>query len=889
MQWHTISAKEAVNELFTDEKKGLSQKEAKKRLQQYGENRLQSKKKKSIVSVFLNQFADFMIIILLIAAGISFVTAIMSGDGDFVDPIVILVIVILNAVVGTVQEQKAQKAIDALKKMSAPMATVIRDGEKIKIASSQTVMGDIIELSAGDMIPADARMIDGISVTTQESALTGEAMPCEKDADVLLTDDCPLADRRNMLLSSTLMLTGHCRAVVCETGMNTEIGKIAGLIDSEEAPKTPLQEKLSKVSKVLGIGALCICGVIFVLGLLSHVPILESFMLSISLAVAAIPEGLPAIVTVVLSLGVQRMAKNGAIITKLPAVETLGSATVICSDKTGTLTQNKMTVTKTVAFCGEDELLGKAALCCNSKVSGKKRERTADGEPTENAIVLYADEKNVLKPYEKALPRIDEKPFDSVRKRMSTLHRDGNGFLQITKGAPDILIDLCTHIVENGKEVPLTKEKRAELLKINTDMANEALRVIAVTQKKCNTIKEDSLIFLGLIGMTDPPREGVEKAVATCKKAGIKPVMITGDHALTAKAVAQKTGICSADDIVMTGAELDKTDDDTLCECVKKCSVFARVTPHHKVRIVKAFIKNGERVAMTGDGVNDAPALKSADIGCAMGKSGTDVAKGAADMILTDDNFTTIVKAVREGRGIFDNIRKAVHFLLSSNIGEIAVVFLASLMKMPSPLLPIQLLWINLVTDSFPALALGSEKNDDDIMCRPPKKDDGFFSKGFAKDIALEGLTVGVMTLLSFIIGKHMAGIETGRTMAFITLSLCEILLAVCMRTEKPILKAGLFTNKKMVWAVILCTFLQVSVVTLPTPSSIFKAVSIGVTGWFVSILMSLVPFLIIEAEKHFSEKSVRSRTFGRGAFRGFTFRLPFGRFLCREDNRRRG
>ena len=878
MEWHVMSAKETAERLGTDIKNGLTEKEAERRYRTDGENKIEGKKRKGIWSIFFSQFADFMIIILLTASAISFATAVINKESDFVDPIVILVIVVLNAIVGTVQEAKAQKALDALKKMSAPTATVIRDGKKERIPSSGLVRGDIIELSAGDAIPADARIIGSTGITTSESALTGESMPCEKEGDVILDETCPPADRCNMLLSSTVMLTGHGTAIVCETGMNTQIGKIAGLLDSEEMPKTPLQEKLAKVSRVLGIGALIICAVIFILGIINKVSVLESFMLSISLAVAAIPEGLPAIVTVVLSLGVQRMAKHGAIITRLPAVETLGGATVICSDKTGTLTQNKMTVTKTVTFSDEDGLVGKAALCCNAKVSGKKGKRTADGEPTENAIVICADERGIYKRYNDTFKRVKELPFDSVRKCMSTLHISGDRYLQITKGAPDILIPQCTSEMRGKNKIPLSEERRNELLRINRDMAEEALRVIAVTQRESdkNEISEDSLTFIGFIGMTDPPRKEAERSVRICKEAGIKPVMITGDHAITAKAVAKKIGICTEDSVVITGTELDEMSEEVLREKVKSCNVFARVTPEHKVRIVKAFRRNSERVAMTGDGVNDAPALKSADIGCAMGQSGTDVAKGAADMILTDDNFATIVKAVAEGRGIFDNIRKAIHFLLSSNIGEIIVIFAASLMKMPTPLLPIQLLWINLVTDSFPALALGTEGKESDIMKRPPRDaNEGFFTKGFGFDIVIEGLTVGILTLLSFVLGKSFCDIETGRTMAFITLSFSELFFAVSMRSEKPITKVGLFSNKKMVWAVILCTLLQVLVVTLPTPSSIFKAVPIGFAGWMMSIGMSLVPFIILEAEKLL--KSRHTSSAGGRAFRGFTLRLPFG------------
>ena len=878
MDWHSMEIEKILTALQSDANRGLSEEQAAERLQRDGRNILAGKKPKSLLRRFLSQFSDFMIWILLAAAAVSFITARLHGEEGFTDSIVILGIVLLNAVIGTVQEARAQKALDALKKLSAPHAAVLRGGRQQQVVAAELVRGDILCLSAGDRVPADARLLTAVGVTTQESALTGESMPCEKNADAVLPADSTPADRKNMLFSATEILTGHCTAVVCETGMQTQIGTIAGLLDKEEAPKTPLQMKLAHVGKILGTGALIICGLIFLLGVFHKVPVLDSFMLAVSLAVAAIPEGLPAIVTVVLSLGVQRMAKHGAILTSLPAVETLGGATVICSDKTGTLTQNKMTVTAIVpADSGTEnaELLRYAALCCNATLTGKRRERKVTGAPTENAILLAADAALDIAALQKSFPRTAELPFDSARKRMSTVHKTETGYLQITKGAPDLLLPLCSGIKTPSGTVPLTDAQRAALLSRNRKMAEQALRVLAVAckPKTENSIEENDLIFLGFIGMTDPPRPETADAVSECKRAGITPVMITGDQAVTAKAIAEQVGICNADGTVLSGPELEAMSDTELRQRVRDCRVFARVTPEHKVRIVRAYRACGEVVAMTGDGVNDAPALKGADIGCAMGQNGTDVAKNAADMILTDDNFATIVRAVSEGRGIYDNIRKAVHFLLSSNVGEILVVFAASVLELPAPLLPIQLLWVNLVTDSLPALALGTEPKEDNIMSRPPHgANERFFSGGLGFDIALEGLLIGAFTLLSFVVGKHLGGITLGRTMAFTTLSLSELSYAVSMRSDKPIRKTNLWSNKKMVWAVIVCTLLQVSVVTLPTPASLFQTVPLGIRGWFWTLLFAAIPFFTLELEK-----ALRHNDTGR--LYGFVGRLP-GRCL---------
>ncbi|MCL2508597.1 MAG: calcium-translocating P-type ATPase, PMCA-type [Oscillospiraceae bacterium] len=874
MDWHSITAADALRELKSDGARGLTASQAAARLKSYGENRLSEKKQRGVLFKFFSQFSDFMVIILLLAAAVSFITAMINGEKDFVDPAVILGIVILNAVIGTAQESRAEKALKALKQMSAPHATVTRDGKKKRIDAGAIVPGDILHLSAGDMVAADARIIEESGLRTQESALTGESMPCEKNADAVLSKSCTIGDRKNMILSSTVILAGHCTAVAAETGMNTQIGRIARLLNEEESPQTPLQIRLSKVSKILGIGALAICALIFVIGLLNRVPLLDSFMLSVSLAVAAIPEGLTAIVTVVLSLGVQRMAKSNAIVRRLPTVETLGAATVICSDKTGTLTQNKMTVTAVRLPDGDSDmsgdgaktLLSMGALCCNASLSDTKSKRETSGDPTEIAIILAADGAGIrLERLKSENPRVRELPFDSARKLMTTVHKTPAGFRQITKGAPDILLERCDRARMYGTAV-LTQQKKAELLSQNDKMAADALRVIAVAYRDLTSAvfaDENGLIFAGFIGMADPPRQEAAEAVKTCREAGITPVMITGDHVITAKAVARQLGISNEKSAAITGAELDRFSDAELLGKIGDCRVFARVTPEHKVRIVKAFRQRGEIVAMTGDGVNDAPALKAADIGCAMGLSGTDVAKGAADMILTDDNFATIVKAVSEGRGIYDNIKKAVHFLLSCNIGEILVILAASLLQMPSPLLPIHLLWVNLVTDSLPAMALGVENKEKNIMKRPPAPpNESFFANRLGFDIAVEGLLVGALTLLAFVIGRRFLGasLTHGRTMAFATLSICEIIHAVSMRSNCSIFKTGFFSNKRMVWAVAVCTAMQMSVITVPALSSIFDTVALNTVQWLTVFGLSFVPFILIEIEKMIKTRKPNAR-----------------------------
>lgn len=867
MDWHSLSAKQAAESLKSDIENGLSEHAAKNLLIKNGENKLNTQKKTSLIKQFIAQFSDFCVIILFVACIISFLTSLIEGSRDFVEPIVILMIVILNAAIGVYQERRAERALEALQKMSAPDAAVIRSGKIKKIPATQLVAGDVILLESGDMVPADARLITSNSLKVQESALTGESEPCGKDANSVFKPDCQPADRKNMIFSSTTVLAGNCKAIVTETGMNTQVGRIAHLLADEESPQTPLQIRLGKIGKALGIGALAICAVVFVLGIIRRSGILPSFMLSVSLAVAAIPEGLPAIVTIVLSMGVQRMAKSNAIIRHLPAVETLGATTVICSDKTGTLTQNKMTVTRICDSSGEislsssraEEILMLGSICNNSRAIKHGKKISFSGDPTETAILsAYADCCDNFLELEKNYPRLHETPFSSEKKMMATVNSFSGKRRLIVKGAPDVILSACTKVISGNSAVQLSSAARRKILQNNEIMAKDALRVIAVAYRECDSssdIEEKNLIFCGLIGMIDPPRPEAAKAVATCKKAGITPVMITGDHIVTACAVAEKLGILEKGGTAVTGSELDSLSDEKLAEIINNCRVFARVSPEHKVRIVKAFRARGEIVAMTGDGVNDAPALKAADIGCAMGKGGTDVAKNAADMILTDDNFATIVKAVERGRGIYDNIKKAVHFLLGTNIGEILAVFAASLLGFEAPLIPIQLLWVNLVTDSLPAMALGTEKTEKDIMHRAPiKPSKGFFSDGLWIDISLEGMLIGTVTILAYLLGCFSFGAQSslvlGRTMAFCTISFCEIAHAVNMRSSLPLYKAGFLSNKTMTLAVIVCTAVQASVIVIKPLADIFGVISLNGIQWLVVALLSLIPLFIGEIGK---------------------------------------
>ncbi len=865
MDWHSFPAAEALRRLDVNPREGLSSAKIPQRRESGGRNALKHKKEKGLLRRFWEQFSDFMVIILLIAAVISFITSLANGDADFVDPIIILIIVVINAIIGVVQEYRAERAIEALQKMSAPEARVLRDGRLQKIPSEEVVVGDIIALETGDFVPADARLLTAENLKAEESSLTGESAPVGKNAGEVFAGATPVAERKNMVFSSSSVTSGRGTGVVVAVGMDTQVGKIASMLMESETPPTPLQVRLAKTGKTLGAAALAICLAIFAMGLIQSVPPLEMFMISVSLAVAAIPEGLPAVVTIVLALGVRRMAASRAIIRKLPAVETLGSASVVCSDKTGTLTQNRMTVTEVttparrvpLSSLEAGDILTLGALCNNSLLTGTPDRPDAEGDPTESAIVAAAARCGKRKPeLERQWPRVAEVPFDSSRKLMSTIHRLPSGkYRIITKGAPEVLFRCCTSFVDGGDNC------RATLQRLNQSMAERALRVLGVAYRDCAALPtadpsiETGLTFLGLIGMVDPPRPEAKEAVRQCRRAGIKPVMITGDHVVTAKAIGAELGILTGRDKAMTGAELDNTPQKELVEHIYDYAVFARVTPEHKVRIVRAFQSRGAVVAMTGDGVNDAPALKAADIGCAMGQGGTDVAKGAADMILTDDNFATIVEAVEEGRGIYANIKKAVHFLLSCNIGEIMTVFAAFLLRMPAPLLAIQLLWVNLVTDSLPALALGVEPRDRDVMNQKPvdsKK--SLFAGGLWYNILVEGMMIGSLALLAFVIGRSFfdspGAVIVGRTMAFAVLSISQLVHAFSMRSQRSVFSIGLLSNKKMVYAFFICLLLQTSVITIPALSAVFKTAALSGVQWLLVAGLSLVPLLVMELEK---------------------------------------
>ena len=809
-----------------------------------------------------------MIITLIIASIISAVISKMQGENDYVDSIIIIGIVIFNALMGVIQEAKAEKSIEALKQMTPQITKVIRNGKTTEINAEDLVKGDIVILETGNFIPADCRIIESHNLKIEESSLTGEAEPSLKEANIICKKDIPLGDMKNMAFMASTVVNGTGKAIVTETGMETKVGQIANMIIEDEAPETPLQKKLGEVGKILGIACLAICIIIFIIGLIKKIEPIEMFMTAVGLAVAAIPEGLPAIVTIMLSIGVTKMAKRNSIIRKLPAVETLGSSNVICSDKTGTLTQNKMKVVE-VKSKNPKFIITMATLCTDCEITVENNQEKVIGEPTEKAIVeeglhIGCNKKET----EKIFPRINEIPFDSNRKMMTTIHRIGNKYRIICKGAPDVLLDKCTKEVLEIVDSQDIKVKTLHKLKIkneNEQMAHKALRVIAVAFKDVtelpskidNSTIENNLTFVGLIGMIDPPREGVEEAVKTCKTAGIKTVMITGDHLETAKAIAKDLGILNNGEKAITGQELDKMTQEQLEKNIKEYSVFARVTPEHKVRIVKAWQRNGAVVAMTGDGVNDSPALKNANIGIAMGKNGTDVAKNAADIILTDDNFVTIVEAVKQGRNIYDNIKKAVHFLLSTNIGEIVTIFVGLILGLKSPLLAIQLLWINLVTDSLPAIALGLEKPEKDIMQRKPidsKK--GIFANGLWNKIILEGTMIGVLTLVAFSIGNKYYTLEVARTMAFLSIGFLELIHSINVKNEKSIFEAGLFENKYLVGSFVLGIFVQAIVVVVPAFAKVFEVVPLSLTQWIITIAISILPIPVIELQKKIDSKN---------------------------------
>lgn len=860
--WYTKELNQIFNELNARQG-GLTEDEASKRLEKYGANNLKEKKKESLFIKFIKQFNDFMIIVLIIAAIISAIVAKTNGSGDYIDSIIIIAIVIFNAIMGLIQEEKAEKSLEALKKMSAPNAKVRRNGKIQEIEASQVVPGDVVILEAGNYVPADCRLIDSYNLQIEESSLTGETLPTSKQADVILNANTAIGDLKNMAFATTIVVNGHAEAVVVETGMNTKVGQIAGMIIENESPETPLQKKLGEVGKTLAITCMIICGLIFLIGIWQQIPITEMFMTSVGLAVAAIPEGLPAIVTIMLSIGVTKMAKKNSIIRKLPAVETLGCSSVICSDKTGTLTQNKMTVTQirnAVGIVKNDDrrfILELGTMCTDTIES-----QEVIGEATEVAITNAAVEMNLRKRdlYDQ-MQRINEISFDSKRKMMTTIHKIGSKYRIITKGAPDVLIKRCSQYYQNGRIEPIFS-KRDALQEQNQMMAEDALRVIAIAYKDVEKLPreinsetiENELTFVGLIGMIDPPREGVKEAVKTCRKAGIKTVMITGDHLQTAKAIAKELGILRKGDLAINGETLEKMSQQELERDIMRYSVFARVSPEHKVRIVKAFQSTGAVVAMTGDGVNDAPALKNADIGIAMGKGGTDVAKNASDMVLTDDNFVTIVEAVKQGRNIYDNIKKAVHFLLATNIGEIVAIFVGLLLGIKSPLLAIQLLWVNLVTDSLPAIALGLEKAENNIMNRLPRNPrKSLFADGLWGKITTEGVMIGMLTLVAFSIGNNLYSIEVGRTMAFLSLGILELVHSFNIKGEESIFKTGLFENRYLVGAFVLGTLLQVVVVVISPLAQIFDVVPLNSVQWLMTVIISILPVVIVELQKKFN------------------------------------
>ena len=862
---HYESREKLLDSLKVSEGQGLTAAQVQERLSAYGENKLKEKKKKTNLQRFFDQFKDVMILILIAAAIVSFGIACVEGDPmEFFEPVLILLIVILNAVMGMMQESKAEKALDALKNMSAPRARVIRDGTEKMIDASELVPGDIIRLEAGDFIPADARLLKSVSLKSEESALTGESVPSEKDAQAVVDEKAPLGDRTNMVFSGCSITYGTATAVVTATGMDTEMGKIANLLEGADDGQTPLQKKLAQLGKYLGILALAACAVIFVVGLANGIPAMEIFMTSVSLAVSAIPEGLPAIVTIVLSIGVQRMVKKNALIRRLPAVETLGSASVICSDKTGTLTQNRMTLTK-VYLDGADsledvssenseaakQLIRYGALCCDGSVIFKEDGTEQHiGDPTETSIIVAAHKNGMeQEQLNRQYPRLAEIPFDSDRKLMTSVNQIDGKNIVIVKGAFDMMTSRCV-----AGDI-------AAAQRMNELMSKDALRVLAIGYKEIDTVPENptseelenGLTLMGLVGMIDPPRPEAKAAVATCRKAGIKPVMITGDHVVTASAIAKELGILKEGDKAITGAELDAMTDEQLDKEVENISVYARVSPENKIRIVKAWQRKGQVVSMTGDGVNDAPALKAADIGCAMGITGTDVAKGAADMTLTDDNFATIVDAVREGRGIYANIRKVVGFLLGTNIGEVITVFAAMLLWHKTPLLSMQLLWINLVTDSLPAIALGMEAVESDVMDRKPKpKDEGIFAHGLGLRVVLQGLMFAILTLIGFLVGENVTGtLEGGQTMAFMVLSLCQLAQAYNMRSEHSLFKIGPFTNHKLNWACL--TSLLLVLLVLFTPVRIaFGLVTLSWEMYLLGLGLALVPVVVMELSKAF-------------------------------------
>ena len=878
---YTQSTEEVLQDLGVGQE-GLTSEQAKERQEKYGPNKLKEAEKATLLQKFLNQLKDPMLIILMIAAGVSALTGMLSGENEWAEVIIILTVVLLNAILGVIQESKAEAAIEALQTMTAATCKVLRDGKMVILHSDELVPGDVVLLEAGDAVPADGRIIENASLKIEEAALTGESVPVNKMIDALNlaegSDDVPLGDRKNMCYMGSTVVYGRGKAVITETGMATEMGKIAGVLAATEDEQTPLQRKLDQLGKTLSWIVLGICVFIFGFNLFmarselateGHVlkTILETFMVAVSLAVAAIPEGLATVVTVVLSIGVTKMSKRNAVIRRLTAVETLGCTQVICSDKTGTLTQNKMTV---VDHLGETNAVATAmALCSDANLND---ENQAEGEPTECALVNFAYSVGLHKAdLEKATPRVDEAPFDSGRKMMSTVHDLGSKFVQYTKGGPDVVLARCAYYSENGEIKPMTEEKRTEIMAANKAMADKALRVLAAAKRDWsekpadNTPEflEQELVFLGLTGMIDPVRPEVKAAIEECRAAGIRPVMITGDHKDTAVAIAKELGIITDASQAITGAELDAVSDEDICEFVKQYGVYARVQPEHKTRIVTAWKANGAITAMTGDGVNDAPSIKSADIGVGMGITGTDVTKNVADMVLADDNFATIVSAVGEGRRIYDNIRKAIQFLLASNMSEVLGVFFASLLGF-TLLGPVHLLFINLVTDCFPALALGMEEAEPDTMQRPPRNSkDGIFAGGLGFDVVYQGILVTAITLAAYLIGASFefgegffAALRSagesghGMTMAFLTMSMCEIFHSFNLRSQRKSV-FSLKSQNKILWAAMLGSLLLTTlVIEVPFLAAAFGFTSIGLLEYGISMGLAILVIPVVEIVK---------------------------------------
>ena len=878
--WFTKSQEAVLKELNVNSKTGLSTEEAKNRLEKYGLNKLKGKPKKSLLQLFLAQLKDVLIYVLIGAAVINIIA---HGTEGIPDALIILTVVLINALVGVIQESKAEKALEALQQMTAPKSLVRRNGEVIEINSEELVPGDILIIDAGRYIPADVRLIESANLQIQESSLTGESVPSEKNADFITSDEkISVGDKENMAFMSTIAIYGRGEGVVVATAMDTEIGKIAKILDEDENMLTPLQIKLEELGKTLGYGALAICGIIFVVGMLQGRQVVEMFMTSISLAVAAIPEGLVAIVAIVLSLGVKSMSRKNAIVRKLPAVETLGAVNIICSDKTGTLTQNKMTVVTTYtldnlkdisdernqkANVDETELIRSFVLCSDASIDGGQD----IGDPTEVALVVLGDkfnlEKNTLNAEYK---RVGENPFDSDRKLMSTLNEEGNKFRVHTKGAIDNILMRSNRILVNGEILPITDEAKAKILKVAENMSDDALRVLGVAFKDVNTEiapeeMEKDLVVVGIVGMIDPPRIEVKDSIEEAKRAGITPIMITGDHKNTAVAIAKELGIATDISQSLTGSEIDSIPDEKFAKEIDNYRVFARVSPEHKVKIVRAFKKQGNIVSMTGDGVNDAPSLKSADIGVAMGITGTDVSKGASDMILTDDNFTTIVHAIEEGRNIYNNIKKTIMFLLSCNLGEVLCVFFATVFGWAMPLVPTQLLWVNLITDTLPAISLGMDPGDKDVMNRKPRDPkESFFAEGAGMRAIVGGVLIGILTLVAFYLGIIHSGdvpikeakdgteiVTYGRTMAFIVLTFSQLFYSLSMRnSKKTIFEVGFFGNMFLIISIIISIILQVLLISIPPIAEMFKVTALDPSHWGIVIGLSLIPFAINEIIK---------------------------------------